>query len=119
MIEYKVKEVDGEKIIVKTGDKVEFSFRQIDMDIAYLEKNLKEIEGKLGIEKATMANVARTHPHIAEMSQEDLTAAYLYRGASGFVSVADEKIAEIKKQLDDYATEKEEIIKQTGINPNE
>ena len=52
------------------------------------------------------------------MSNEDLTAAYLYRGATGYISEANKKLAEINQQLEDYAAEKVEIIKQTGLTPS-
>jgi hypothetical protein len=114
MIEYKIKEGSEElsakeKVIVKTGDEVEFTLNDIETDVTYLEKNKKEITAQIGISNATMENVKGTHPHIAEMSKEDLTAAYLFREALGFVTAGEEKLAEIEKQLADYAKEKAEI----------
>ena len=117
MIEYKIKE-GTEDTIIKTGDVVEFNINDIDTDMAYLEKNKKEIVAQIGVQKATKENVAGTHPHIADMSNEDLTAAYLYRQATGYITVAEEKLAEINKQLEDYAAEKVEITKQTGLQPS-
>ena len=59
-----------------------------------------------------MENVKGTHSHVAEMTKEDLTAAYLYREALGVVTAGGEKLAEIEKQLTDYAIEKAEVEKQ-------
>lgn len=120
MIEYKVKEnqegVDPlEQIIVKSGDTVEFSIGEIDVHEAYLKKAKKETDGQIGIQKATIENITRTHPHIVAMSQEDLTAAYLLREATGYLNIAEPKLIDIERQLVDYAAEKVEILKQTGI----
>lgn len=118
MISYSIKEqapnVKDIKI-VKTGGEIEFTIGNIEADVAYLQKAKKEFEGKMGVEKATMENVARTHPHIAAMTPEDLVAAYLYKQSAGYVTIATEKLAEIEKQLAEYDTEKAEILKQTGI----
>lgn len=118
MITYTIKEQapdPKDSVIVKAGDTVELTISKIEKDEAYLEKHQKEIIGNMGIQKATLANINRTHPHIQDMSPEDLTAAYLHREATGFLSMAEEKLAEIKKQLADYASEKVEIFNQTGI----
>ena len=118
MITYKIKEnaLDPlDSLIEKSGGTVEFSVRKVNDDIVYLEKAKKEVTGLLGINKATMENVKRTHPHIAEMTPQDLTAAYLYREAMGVVTIGEEKLDQIEKQLKDYADEKVEIEKQTGI----
>jgi patatin-like phospholipase/acyl hydrolase len=115
---YKIIEIaldPKDSLIEKSGITVTFSLHNIEADVAYLNKALKEIEGKLGIESATMANVERTHPHIAAMTPEDLVAAFLYKQSSGFVTIAKEKIAEINKQINDYKMETEEIKAQTGI----
>lgn len=118
-IEYKIKEIALEPLqtlIVKTGGEVEFTLGKMEDDVLYLEKAKKEVVAQVSINKATMENVARTHPHIAAMTREDLTAAFLYREAMGVVTMGTEKLEEIQKQLDDYSAEKVEIIKQTGIN---
>lgn len=120
MIEYKIKEGDQsvnplDVVIVKTGGTVEFTVGKINADVEYLQKSKKEIESQIGINKATMENVKKTHPHIAEMSNEDLTAAYLYREAMGVVTAGTEKVAEIDAQLEDYKNVKAEISKQTGL----
>jgi hypothetical protein len=114
MITYKIKE-GTEDVIIKSGQDIEFPFSDIDKDTEYLKKVKKEIEGNIGIQTATMKNVERSHPHVANMTKEDLTAAYLYRQATGYLSEAEKKLAEINKQLEDYADEKVEIINQTSI----
>jgi hypothetical protein len=120
-VTYKIKEGDGNKdvsakVIVKEyQDSAEFTLADMEMGIAYLTKTKKEIEAELGVKKATMANVEGTHPHVAQMTNEDLTAAYLYREASGFNSMAEEKLKEIEAQLARYEEEKSQILKDTGV----
>jgi hypothetical protein len=118
---YRVKEGDeslpaNEQTIIKNFEsEVEFNFGNVQTDIAYLEKSKKQMVAEIGIKKAILKNIDGTHPHIGKMSQEDLTAAYLYREATGFLNMAEPKIEEIDKQLKDYADEKVEIEKQTGL----
>ena len=117
-ITYKIKEraLDPkDSLIEKTGGTVEFSMNQIDKDVAYLNKALKELTAEIGVKEATKVNVERTHPHVANMTQEDLTAAYIFREATGFLHLAEQKKKQIEDQLKEYADEKAEIIKQTGI----
>ena len=90
MIKYKVKKGDEnkepcDKTIIKTGSEIEFTLQNIESDITYLLKNKKEMIAQLGIEEATKKNIEGTHPHVAAMSQEDLTAAYLYRQSTGYI----------------------------------
>jgi hypothetical protein len=118
MITYSIKEQapDAADIkIVKTGGEIEFTLGQIDADVIYLNKAKKELEAEIGVKKAVITNIASSHPHIGQLSNEDLTAAYLHREATGYLNMAEPKLDEVVKQLADYAKEKEEIIKQTGI----
>lgn len=118
MIEYKVtesKENPLDSVIVKTGGEVTFTLANVENDIAYLNKAKKEIVAQSAIQEATKANVTRTHPHVAQMTQEDLTAAHIYRDATGYLTIAKEKLDEIEKHLTNYETEKIEILKQTGL----
>lgn len=119
-IEYKIKEgSDSENkkdiTIVKSGVSVEFTLGNIDADIEFLTKKRKELVAQMGLEEAKKSNVTRTHPHIAAMSEEDRVACYLYQQSFAFCKVATGKLEEIDKQLKDYADEKVEILKQTGI----
>ena len=120
MIEYKVTENPEvtelmDKEIVKTGGEVKFTLRQIENDKIYLNKKKTEIEAECRIREATKSNITRTHPHIEKMTEEDLTAAYLYREATGFLSESAKNLKNIQKGLDEYAEDIIEIEKQTGL----
>ncbi len=118
MITYKVKEIALEpkdSLIVKVGGEVEFSIRAVDNDIIYLEKQKKELVAQMGIEEAKKINILGTHPHIENMSEEDRIACYLYQQSFAFCKVGAGKLEEIENQLKEYASEKAEIEKQTGI----
>lgn len=117
-IKYTIKETaldQNDSLIVKTGGEVEFSMRNINNDVVYLEKSRKELVAQIGLEEAKKVNVLGTHPHIEQMSEEDRVACYLYQQAFAFCKVAKGKLEEIEKQLKDYADEKAEIIKQTNL----
>lgn len=118
MITYTIKtsaENPADSVILKTGGEVEFTMNNIDADIAYLEKTKKELTAQMGLEDAKMKNVLRTHPHIEQVSEEDRVATYLYQQSFAFTKVAKSKLELIEKQLKEYADEKVEIIKQTGL----
>ncbi len=117
-IEYKVKETSinpHDSVIEKHGQAITFTIGDIDRDVLYLEKAKKELEAQMKLEEAKKSNVVGTHPHIAEMSEEDRVATYLYQQAFAFCKVAESKIKQITEQIESYGTEKEEILKQTGI----
>lgn len=122
-IKYTIKKGEEDKgldaIILKTGGEVEFTLGDIESDITYLQKAEKELVAQIGIHKATVENVKRTHPKVLEMTGEFLTAAYLYREATGFLNIAEDKLLEVKKQLEEYASDKIEILDQTKLNLNE
>jgi hypothetical protein len=118
MITYTVKtkaENPSESVILKTGGEVEFTMNNIEADIAYLEKTKKELTAQMSLEDAKMKNVLRTHPHIEQVSEEDRVATYLYQQSFAFTKVAKSKLEQIENQLKEYADEKVEIIKQTGL----
>lgn len=118
MITYSIKESNEDpkkSLITKSGIEVDFTLESINTNKAYLDKRKKELEAELKVSQATMENIKRTHPHIADMKLEDLTAAYLYRDASGTADAAHNKIVDIERAFSDYDSEKSEIEKQTGI----
>ena len=120
MIKYKVTENPEvtelmDKEIVKTGGEVKFTLRNVETDIQYLNKKKKEITAEIGIRNATKRNIERTHPNIVIMTQEDLTAAYLFREATGFLSEAEKSLARIETSLSEYAEDLAEIEQQTGL----
>jgi hypothetical protein len=120
MIEYKVVENPEvtelmDKEIVKTGGEVKFTLRNVETDIQYLNKKKKEITAEIGIREATKKNIERTHPNIVKMTQEDLTAAYLFREATGFLSEAQKSLDRIEIGLKEYEEDLAEIEKQTGL----
>lgn len=118
MITYKIKEraLDPlDSLITKTGADIEFSLRAVENDIAYLQKNKREMISQMALEEAKMKNVVRTHPHIEKMTEEDRIACYIYQQAYAFCKVAENKIKQIDEQVRDYEAEKEEIKNQTGL----
>lgn len=103
---YKLKEanvVKEETIISKLGITVEFTPASIMASLDHAYKQKKELQAQWGVNTATMQNVKNTHPHIAEMSEEDLTAAYLYRQAMGSANECQDKLLELDEAIkEDY-----------------
>lgn len=105
----------NERVVIKSGDTTELSVASIKLDIALAEKKRREIVGQIGIQKATLVNITRTHPHIAKMSEEDLTAAYLYREATGYLSIGEPSLIALDADVSQYKQELLDIEAQTGI----
>lgn len=98
--------------IEKLGVVVTFTFNEIEREEAALNKVLKEIRGKSDYEAAKMKNIEEHHPFVLNLSEEEMFTAHMYQDCKAIVVVSAPKIAEIEKQLQEYADEKAEIIKQ-------
>lgn len=105
----------NESVISKSGVIVDFTINDIHRDVAYLEKNKKELEAQIRLEEAKMKNIIGTHPHIEKVSEEDRVATYLYHQSFAFSKVGKKKLEEIESQLEDYKDELEEIKKQIEV----
>lgn len=120
---YKVIDVHPEdpmlSTIEKQGITANFTARDIEQDIASLEKMKKELTAQSGLEKAKIANIVRTDPEVEDLTERQRHAAYLYQNSYGFLVKADEKIDEINEAIAELEEEKLEITKQTGIIINQ
>lgn len=116
--EYKIIENNDDPdlaVVEKSGISVKFTVKEIKENLAYARKQQREIQQTCKVAEATKINIKGTHPHIAEMSEEDLVAAYLYRQAIGTVTQALEKLAEIDEVIKQDEQSLKELIEQTGL----
>lgn len=115
---YKVVEENEDPMkatIEKTGGKVRFNLHELKESIKFGRKTCTELEGTWKVAEATKENIKRTHPHIAEMGEEDLVAAYLFRQAIGTANEAQRKLADMREALEEDEEAVEEILKQTKL----
>jgi hypothetical protein len=118
-MQYKIykKNKDAKEVIIeKSGITAQFTINDIEKHEMYLEKSLKEVEGKLQIEEARSTNILNNNVFLMKLSEEELNAAHLYFESMAFIATAKPKIKEIKDQIKSYKKEKEEIIKQTQLD---
>ena len=118
-IELKVDSVDElqipealDRVIVKTGDVVEFTMRELEENISRLSKYELDVQAKIDNDKAKIENIEHFNPWIKKMTDEKKHACYLYFLSFLALKEFEPKLEEVKKQLALDLAEREEIIKQ-------
>lgn len=118
-IEFNVEKVEDielptarDRIIEKRGDVVEFSMNDIDNHINLLTKARKEHAGMVEHEDAIVNNIEHFHKFVKKLTDEQLLTAWMYKESKEKSKIHNNKIKEIDEQLEEYAKEKSEIIKQ-------
>jgi hypothetical protein len=106
-----------EAVIEKSGITVKFTLLEVEQHEATLAKLAKETEAQIELEKAKMANIEHFHPEVLQMSGELLTAAALYKESKTYVEKAEPKLTEIHQAMQEYAAEKDTIMKTLGFVP--
>ena len=101
-----------DRIIEKWGDVVEFSMNDIDTHINVLTKARKEHAGMVEHEDAIVENIEHFHKFVKKLTDEQLLTAWMYKESKEKSKIHGNKIKEIDEQLEEYAKEKAEIIKQ-------
>lgn len=115
---YKIKSENKnaeETIIEKHGQVLEFTPAVLKANLDYAFKQKKEIQAQWGVNEATKDNIKRTHPHIAKMTEEDLTAAYLYRQAMGSATQCEDKLLELDNAIREDYQALIDSCEQTGL----
>lgn len=118
-IEFNIEKVEDielptarDRIIEKRGDVVEFSMNDIDNHIHMLTKARKEHAGMVEHEDAIIDNIEHFHKFVKKLTDEQLLTAWMYKESKEKSKIHNNKIKEIDEQLEEYAKEKSEIIKQ-------
>jgi hypothetical protein len=101
-----------ERIIEKRGDVVEFSMKDLEDNITALQKLKRELEAKKDYDQMVVENIEQHHKFVKKMSEQDLLTAWMYKQHKGYVTVSEDKLKQVNKQLDSDLAEKEEIEKQ-------
>jgi len=99
---YKLLKSEGDVIdyvIEKSGLKSEFTIRDINSNLARMEKITKELTAQLELEKAKMENIEHFHPFLKDLSAEDLHTAWLYQEAKEYADQIPPKLKEIEEAV--------------------
>lgn len=108
-----------DRIIIKSGDTVEFSMAQVEKNMADYLKFKKEREAQIAHEEAIISNVEHFHPFVLEMSDQDLLTAWMYKESKGklerekkhlavvneAISSLEDEIRQIKEQIPEFTQE--------------
>lgn len=116
---YKIKEneptVEGEEsqvVIERHGGVQEFTMEAIAEHVKRLETVKKEIDAKLEVDNAKLANIEVNHPFVKEMSDLDMSTIHLYMSIKEEMFPYAEKGKEVVDQLAQYEEDVAEIKKQ-------
>lgn len=101
-----------ERIIEKRGEVLEFSLADIEYNHKQLLNKRKELEAKLKYETVIKENIEGHHPFVKDMSEEDLHTAHMYKEASAWVKLCEQKIKQIDDQIAEDEKEMAEIKSQ-------
>lgn len=101
-----------DRVIEKRGEVLEFTMNDIELNYKNLLKTKKELEAKKQYENAKKENIEHHHPFVLDMSAEDLFTAWMYKEASGWVTLCEDKLKDIEEQLEKDQIEIDEIRKQ-------
>lgn len=126
MIEYKLKPIEivtddittmelpsvEKRVIVKSGDVVEFTMEQLDENIKLLERYEVEMVAKIENCAAKLENIEHYHEWIKKMKEDRIFTCWLYWESKKIIKELEPKLEEVKKQIALDKTEREEIIKQ-------
>lgn len=108
-------ETPGQTVILKENISFEFTLDKVEEDIRYLNKKRIEIEATAGISAAKITNITEHHPYVKDMDPKKLLAFYMYHLETQIQNELLDKLQEVDNQLKEYAAEKSEILKQTGV----
>jgi len=118
---YSIKEekpLAEDSLILKEGyfkSSAQFTINDIKKDITALNKKKDELEAKNKISEALAINISNHNEFVEKMPEKDRIAVFLYEKAKTEVKATNEYIDAINKQLDAYAKEVAEIVKQLNI----
>lgn len=101
-----------ERIIEKRGQVIEFTLHEVEQDLVKLNKLKIEMQAQIDHENAKVVNIEHFHPFVTEMSEQDLSTAFLYHEAKSKSKLFTAKLAEVEEAYNEESREVEEIKKQ-------
>lgn len=100
----------SQRVIEKHGGVTEFTFADLASNIEAITKLKVEVDAKIKHEEAVMENIKHFHPHIAEMSEQDLLTAWMYKESIGNHKMYSEKMEKVNHALDEDKSQLKEIL---------
>lgn len=72
-----------DRVIEKHGDVITFTYSEVKANLAKLQKYVTEMTAQIKHADSVLENIKSYHPHIAEMSDQDLLTAWMYKESLG------------------------------------
>lgn len=118
MPKYKIIKGKGlEATIEKSEHKpTSFEAKKVKEHLDAVEKTIKELTAKIGMEKATVVNIDNNYPEIKKLKEETKQACYLSLKSKMATLPLEDKLKELEESLKEYKKELKEIKDQTGID---
>jgi seryl-tRNA synthetase len=102
----------NQRIIEKHGGVTKFTLSDLTSNIEAIEKLKIEVDAKIKHEEAVIENIKHFHPHIVEMSEQDLLTAWMYKESTGNHKMYSEKMEEVNSALNEDKDQLKEILAQ-------
>lgn len=100
----------SQRVIEKHGGVTEFTFADLTSNIEAIQKLKTEVDAKIKHEEAVIENIKHFHPHITEMSEQDLLTAWMYKESTGNHKMYSEKMGKVNSALDEDKAQLKEIL---------
>lgn len=94
----------------------EFTIESVKKHVEAVKTTIKEMDAKIGLEKAMLSNIEKNHSAILKLSEKLRQACYLQMKSKMAILQAEEKLKALKGSMDEYNEELEEVKEQTGID---
>jgi hypothetical protein len=117
-VEYKAtvnKENENETIIEKSGQVYSFTVGECRENLATLAKQRTEVASQQEVANAKIENIKHFNPFIADLTEEQQHAVYMYYQAFVLKRDTTSKLAEIDQTVNAIKAELVEIEKQCGV----
>lgn len=117
--DYSVAEATGDDAtgfrIEKKNIKADFTIAEMRSAQAKCEKMIKELAGTLKLEESKAENIRTHHPHVLDMTMEQLFACKMYYESMALIETLPAKISEMQEALDESKAEEAHIIEVLGL----
>lgn len=101
--------------IEKSNIKVTFTLRDIETQIEYWNKKIKEMKAQVEVEKAKITNIEQFHAFVKDFDDKQLHAIGMYNDSKKIVNAFEPKIAEIEKAVQESEAEMKDITEKLGF----
>jgi hypothetical protein len=103
-------------VVEKSGmSTAEFTIEQVEAKQKVWTDEKRQFEGQIIIEQAKVDNIAHHNPFVLDMTEKDQYAVWMYYEARRTVTELQKQVDMRITALDEYQTEKEEILNLLGL----